>query len=158
MLHFAYSSVIHAPLEAVWAFHERPDAIERLTPPWQPVEVVSRTGSLEIGARVEFLIPAGPFKVRWIARHTGYDRLHYFVDEQISGPFRHWVHTHRFAREGEGTRLTDAIEFALPVPPLGDFFGGWIAKQQLRKMFRYRHEVTRRACESSDGDGAAGPL
>ncbi|MDB9482186.1 cyclase, partial [Dolichospermum circinale CS-537/05] len=38
MLHFKHSSIINAPVEVVWKFHERPDIIQLLTPPWQPVQ------------------------------------------------------------------------------------------------------------------------
>ncbi|MDB9378046.1 cyclase, partial [Nodularia sphaerocarpa CS-585A2] len=50
MLQFQHSSVINAPLEVVWKFHERPDILQLLNPPWQPVQVVRREGGLEAGA------------------------------------------------------------------------------------------------------------
>ncbi|MDD1437932.1 cyclase, partial [Dolichospermum sp. ST_sed10] len=42
MLHFKHSSIINAPVEVVWKFHERSDILQILTPPWQPVQVVRR--------------------------------------------------------------------------------------------------------------------
>lgn len=37
MLHFSHSSIINAPVQVVWEFHERQDVLKLLTPPWQPV-------------------------------------------------------------------------------------------------------------------------
>ena len=54
MLHFQYSSVINAPVETVWQFHERPDILKILTPPWQPVKIIRREGELEVEAVSEF--------------------------------------------------------------------------------------------------------
>ncbi len=54
MLHYRKSTLIDAPVEVVWNFHERPDILERLTPPWQPVQVVRREGGLDVGAISEF--------------------------------------------------------------------------------------------------------
>jgi ligand-binding SRPBCC domain-containing protein len=50
MLNFKHSTLIDAPLEVVWSFHERPDILALLTPPWQPIQVVRREGGLEVGA------------------------------------------------------------------------------------------------------------
>lgn len=147
MPHFIHSSWIPAPVEAVFAFHERPDALERLTPPWSKVRVLEKTGGLRTGARVRLRIPIGPFGVEWLAVHTGYERNRYFEDMQEQGPFRIWRHRHEFAEEDEGTRLTDRIEFSLPLAPVSDWLAGWFVRIHLRLMFAYRHGVTANACK-----------
>ncbi len=144
MPQFVYSSIIPAPVAQVFAFHESPDALERLTPPWQPVQVIRKDPSLQFGARVELLVPIGPFRAKWCARHTHYEKNRLFIDVQESGPFRRWVHHHEFqAIDASTTRLTDRIEFSLPGGPLVDLLGAWFARIQLRRMFAYRHKVTR---------------
>ena len=141
MVTFRYSSLIPAPLHAVWAFHERPEAIQLLTPPDTPLTVESRIGGLETGSRITFRV--SHLKIRWVAEHTEYEYQHLFADRQVEGPFRTWYHRHLFASEGQGTRLTDEIEFTLPLSPLSDWLIGWAVKLQLKAMFRYRHSVTR---------------
>lgn len=146
MPRFVYSSIIPAPVERVFAFHEQPDALERLTPPFAPVKVIRRAGGIQPGAIVELEVPIGPFKTRWLARHTEYERNRFFADVQDRGPFRRWVHHHRFEPVSPAeTRLTDDIQFSLPGGALADFLGAWFARLQLRRMFRYRHDATRRA-------------
>ena len=45
---------------------------------------------------------------------------HRFVDEQTRGPFRRWVHEHRFQPTSDGhTLMTDRITFASPAGPVG---------------------------------------
>ncbi len=148
MMQFEHSSWIDAPVEKVFRFHKRPDAIELLMPPDSKVELVSREGGLETGARVEFRIPVGPFKIRWVAVHIAYEENRLFIDKQQEGPFAAWVHTHQFLEENGGTRLTDSIELALPGGPIIEALTGWYVKHKLRIMFEYRHGVTRRICES----------
>ena len=147
MMQFEHTSWIAAPVETVFDFHKRPDAIELLMPPDQKVQLVSREGGLEAGARVEFRIPIGPFTIRWVAHHIAYEENRLFIDEQREGPFAVWVHAHLFKEENGGTRLTDSIELALPGGPVLEALAGWAVKRKLRKMFEYRHEVTRRMCE-----------
>ncbi|MDY6936205.1 MAG: SRPBCC family protein [Cyanobacteriota bacterium] len=147
MLHFKYSTLINAPIETLWNFHERSDILQLLTPPWQNVEIVRREGGLDVGATTEFKLFFGPIPVRWLARHTECDRYDLFTDEQIDGPMESWTHRHQFSAEAGKTRLTDAIAFSLPGGELAEFFLGAIVKQQLEEMFRYRHQVTQRECE-----------
>ena len=153
MMQFEYTSWIAAPVDTVFDFHKRCDAIELLMPPGQQVEVVSREGGLEAGARVEFRIPLGPFRIRWVAHHIAYEEGRLFIDEQRDGPFAAWVHRHRFDAENGGTRLTDSIEMALPGGLLLEAMVGWAVKRKLWKMFEYRHSVTRRMCEIPAGSG-----
>jgi ligand-binding SRPBCC domain-containing protein len=51
-MRFVKESVINASAEKVFAFHEEPDAFERLQPPWQTTEIVQPPASLEVGTRV----------------------------------------------------------------------------------------------------------
>lgn len=147
MLHFQYSTLINAPIETVWNFHERSDILQLLTPPWQNVEIVRREGGLDIGAITEFKLFFGPIPVRWLARHTECDRYGLFTDEQIEGPMDSWTHRHQFSSEAGKTRLTDAIAFSLPGGELTEALLGPIVRQQLEEMFHYRHQVTQRECE-----------
>ncbi|MHC5726301.1 MAG: SRPBCC family protein [Nostoc sp.] len=147
MLYFKHSSIISAPPEVVWKFHERPDILQVLNPPWQPIQVVRREGVLNVGAITEFRLFLGPLPLTWLARHTECEKNRLFTDEQISGPFEFWVHRHEFEPEDGKTRLTDAISFSMPGGGTVEFVSGWLVQVQLEAMFRYRHYVTKRECE-----------
>lgn len=147
MLDFEYETYIAAPVEEVFAFHERPDAIELLCPPWQKLRVVRRVGGLEAGSLVEFRIWFGPLPRKWVAHHIAYEKNRLFMDEQREGPFEAWVHAHRFEPEGTGTRLIDSIEFAPPFSALSEPLMGWFMKREMRRLFEYRHRVTKEYCE-----------
>lgn len=150
---FKYSSLINARPETVWNFYERLDILQLLTPPWQPVKIIRREGGLDVGAVSEFRILLGPIPVQWVATHTECDRPHLFVDEQTEGPMASWTHRHEFAEENGMTRLTDAIDFAIPGGPIVDLLLGWWVKLRLEDMFRYRHKVTKRECEKDANNG-----
>lgn len=93
------------------------------------------------------LLPAGPFRIRWVALHVDHKDFHHFTDEQIAGPFRYWKHEHHFESENGGTRLTDSVEFRLPLSPASDWLLAWIVRLQLGAMFRHWHRVTKQLCE-----------
>ena len=79
-----YSSVVGHPRPEVFAWHERPGAVLRLTPPWTPLRMVREASTLAGGAAVLRL----PLGLRWVARHTGYEPPERFVDELVSAPLR----------------------------------------------------------------------
>lgn len=148
MPHFTYTSIIDAPVEVVWNFHERPDILQVLTPPWQPVRVVRREGGLDVGAISEFQIFLGLLPVRWVARHTACEKNRLFIDEQDSGPMASWTHRHEFIPENGKTKLRDSIDYTLPGGWIFDVLLGWFVNARLHDMFRYRHQVTKRECET----------
>ena len=143
--------MIAAPVEQVFAFHEREDALQLLSPAFPPVRLVSRTGGIEKGARVELSV--GP--LQWIACHTDYQKNRLFVDQQTRGPFKQWVHRHIFEAVGDQTRLTDHIEYQLPGGWFVNALFGWAVKPGLIQMFQHRHRVTKRLCEQGHASHAA---
>jgi uncharacterized protein (TIGR01777 family) len=133
----------------LFQWHERPGAFQRLNPPFEPVTVRSATGGIRDGARVELGIPIGPGPLRhiqipWRLEHRDYIAGQRFCDVQIAGPFRAWRHTHSILPgERGGAILDDTIEYALPFGALGQALGGWLVRQKLTTLFRYRHTITR---------------
>ena len=95
------------------AWHSRPGAFERLTPPWMDVRVVDSLGTISPGDWKRLSVPVGPFGVNWTVTHrAGADGAggFGFLDEQESGPFRSWQHEHRFVPTGASESvLTDRL-------------------------------------------------
>ena len=148
MLNFKYSSLIDAPVETVWQFHARPDILQLLTPPWQPVTIVRREGGLGVGAISEFRLSLAGIPIKWIATHIKCEPNRLFVDKQTEGPMESWVHRHLFEAENDKTRLTDAIAYEIPGGWLAEFVLGWWVNARLKDMFRYRHQITKTNCET----------
>lgn len=142
-MHLNFTSLINAPVARVWAFHERPDAIELLTPGFLAPEVERLKGNgLEAGT--ELIVTTGiGIRSRWHARHTECVPGRLFVDIQVAGPMRAWRHEHHFESVDGKTRLSDVIECE---PPLG-WLGAIGARVAMTALFAYRHHMTRRHCE-----------
>ena len=128
-----YSSVVDSPIADVFAWHARPGAFTRLSPPWQPMRLVTEASSLKDG-RATLALPGG---LRWVAVHQPdcYDPPRRFVDTigndgLATLPARvavRWRHTHDFEAVGANrTRVIDRVD--TPVPGA-----------LLRPMFAYRH-------------------
>ncbi|HHH31338.1 MAG TPA: cyclase [Polyangiaceae bacterium] len=130
--------------EELFAFHERPDAFELLQPPWDPVAIIQPPTSLEVGTQVKLRSKVGPFWIDIVAEHVAYAKNERFVDVMLKGPFARWHHEHLFLPHAEGSILRDEIDYELQLGPLGRLVAPVAVLPRLRRMFDYRHEVTRR--------------
>jgi uncharacterized protein (TIGR01777 family) len=137
---FEYGSTLDATPGHAWDWHLRPGALERLTPPWEHVKVIRRSGGITDGGTVELRVGRGPLARRWVARHRDAAAGRGFVDEQVDGPFASWVHEHRFEPAGAGrTRMLDRVEYALPYGAAGALADSLLVRRRLQRTFRYRH-------------------
>lgn len=144
--------IVRAPLERVVDYHIRPKGLGELTPP--PAIVRLHSAPEVIGERDEmrFTIWFGPLPVPWKARFEqvylgGKEQA--FTDRMVAGPFREWVHTHRFHKIASGvTEIRDEIHLRFRLHPYYGLVGilFWLG---LPIMFRYRARKTRRIIEST---------
>lgn len=131
---------------ALFDWHERPGAFERLTPGWQPTRVIARSGGITDGSRVEVEVPVlgGLVHQRLLVEHRDYVAGSSFRDVMLRGPFERWEHTHTMEPAADGTSvLVDRIEYTLPMGPLGEAAAGWFVRDQLEQLFEFRHARTR---------------
>ena len=113
---FRLSSTLSHPAESVFSWHMRPGALERLTPPWESVEILEREGEIRDGGTVLLLVKRGLARIRWKIKHTDFIQNRQFRDEQISGPFGSWVHTHTFDEQGDSSStIEDTVEWEAPL-------------------------------------------
>jgi hypothetical protein len=133
---------INHPVETVFRWHARPGALERMSPPWDPLTVISRRGGIQRGARVELKMRAGPVPFRWIAEHTDYEENRRFTDMQVSGPLAHWAHTHTFEADGpKASILEDKVSYAPRFGAIGGEAAVPFIRRKLQRIFAYRHET-----------------
>lgn len=140
--HFRRSVRTAVSVEELFAWHERPGAFVRLSPPWDQAKVVEHTGGIRDGARVVLSVPTGPIHTKWVIEHRDYQPNRQFRDILLEGPFAKFEHTHSFFADSATTSsLEDVIEYELPLGELGAVAGGWFASDTLDQVFRYRHAL-----------------
>ena len=138
---FNKTSPVPGPRDEVFAWHTRPGAFQRLTPPWDDTKLLHHEG-IRDGQRVVLRVKA-PWPRKWIALHSDYIDGVQFKDEQVKGPFPKWVHTHRVESDPLGRPdacvMHDHIDFKLPMGPLGVLAYKLFMRKQIEKMFDHRH-------------------
>ncbi|MCS7013950.1 MAG: SRPBCC family protein [Chloroherpetonaceae bacterium] len=144
------SIVIDAPIEVVFHFHDDPANLLKITPKDVKVELLGATPAGK-GQRVSIMVVQfGFFKSRWDVEITEYEPPYRMVDVAHHSPFRKWRQERRFEKLGDRkTKMTDYIEYELPVEALANIFAGKLIEHEVDKMFRFRQARTKALIEES---------
>jgi ligand-binding SRPBCC domain-containing protein len=142
-----FRASIDLPLsrERVFPFFADAANLQVITPPElgfrivTPMPVVMAEGAI---IRYRLRLMGIPFT--WLTRIAAWDPPHAFVDEQLKGPYRVWIHTHRFAGTPSGTRIDDEVQYELPLYPIGEAAAP-LVRLQIGRIFEYRAAAIRRA-------------
>ena len=143
MRRFQFQSTLWVPRprEEVFAFFSDALNLERITPPWLQFHVITPTPiRMEVGTQIDYRIKIRGIPARWRSRITVWEPPGRFVDEQVRGPYRLWVHEHRFTEDSTGTVCEDHVQYA---PPGGALINRLFVERDIRNIFSYRTERLR---------------
>ncbi len=123
---------------SVFDFFSDAGNLERITPPelrfrivtLQPIQIRQNT-------RIDYQLRLYGIPFSWQTEITFWNPPHKFIDSQIRGPYRSWIHTHHFQEADGGTLMHDRVEYKLPFSPFGELLFPLI-QRQIKRIFSYR--------------------
>lgn len=127
------------PRAKVFEFFADAANLERITPPElnfhiitaQPIEVSQ-------GTLIDYDLKVRGFPVRWRTEISVWRPPFEFVDRELKGPYKQWIHCHRFTELGpQKTLIEDEVRYRLPFEPLGDLFH-FLVSRELEYIFDFR--------------------
>ena len=99
------------PLPEVFAFFSDASNLDALTPPFLNFRILTPMPiELFAGAQLDYQLALFGVPVRWRTRITDWRPQERFVDEQESGPYAFWRHTHAFEARGASTLMRDVVD------------------------------------------------
>jgi len=130
------------PREEVFAFFADARNLQTLTPPWLHFQIKTQ-GEIDMkpGALIDYRLRVRGVPISWQTVITEWDPPHRFVDRQRRGPYRLWEHEHRFEDTDGGTRMTDTVDYNLP---LAAILHPLVIRRDLHAIFAFREEMMRR--------------
>ena len=124
------------PRSEVFGFFADAGNLQAITPPWLHFRILSpQPIAMRAGARIDYKIRLHGIPVGWKTEITAWERPLRFVDEQLRGPYRLWVHEHTFQEIAGGTLAEDLVRYAVPGGALVNLL---LVERDLRTIFRYR--------------------
>lgn len=137
------STWIPQPVERVFPFFADAGNLERITPPELRFRIVTPLPiAMQRGTLIEYRLALFGLPFGWRTEISDWQPPHRFVDRQLSGPYREWIHTHEFTPDNGGTRMVDRVDYVLPLAPLG-LLARPLVRRQLRRIFDYREVAIR---------------
>lgn len=136
-------SVMPTTMARMIAFHEDPQAINRLTPPPIFVQLLRDERRSFKDGELVFRLWLGPVPVKWVARHEPGATETSFQDRMMEGPMASWLHEHLFREVPGGVELTDRVTYAHKAGLAGLLTRLLFDGIPLRILFLYRHLRTR---------------
>ncbi|MEE2822392.1 MAG: SRPBCC family protein [Acidobacteriota bacterium] len=135
--------------ERVFSFFSDVHNLELITPRWLHFKVLT-PGHVVIdeGTLIDYRLWIRGAPIRWQSIITLWDPPYRFVDEQVRGPYQHWIHEHYFREKKVGTEKMDRLQSHRLLTSVVDrveymHFGGglfnrWVVAPDLERIFSYR--------------------
>ena len=129
------------PPEKIFPFFADAANLDALTPPWLHFHIITPPPIvLKAGALIDYRLRVHGLPLRWRTRINVWQPPHHFVDEQIRGSYRQWIHEHTFEARDGGTLARDSVRYAVPF----DFLAHRLFdRPDIERIFNFRSEALR---------------
>ncbi len=143
--------LVERPVDAVFAFFADASNLEAITPRFLRFSIRTPLPiDMRQGTRIEYTLSLFGLPLRWLTLISVWEEGRRFVDEQVSGPYALWRHSHTFEPVEGGTLVTDVIEYALPFGVFGRLAHALFVGRTLDRIFAHRHQAISRLLPRDD--------
>lgn len=126
------------PRAEVFAFFSDASNLDAITPPWLHFRTITPAPTeMRAGALIDHQLRLRGIPMRWRTKINVWQPPTRFVDEQIRGPYRRWIHEHTFEERDGGTLVRDRIRYAVSFDL---FVHRWLVRPDIERILRYRKE------------------
>lgn len=139
---YQYTSEQNLPIdmEAAWDFLSDPKNLKTITPDYMGFDIISGADrKMFSGQIIQYILtPILGIPFRWVTEITHVVQGRYFVDEQRFGPYTFWHHKHFIEPIEGGVKMTDIVDYKLPLGPLGKLAHWLFVSKKVKEIFSYR--------------------
>ena len=135
-------SIINKSIKEVFGFFSKAENLNKLTPSAMGFEIISQLPiKMGTGTIIDYKIKLTVFKMNWRSVITKWDPPFCFEDTQIKGPYKIWIHEHKFEDKKGSTLMTDTIKYLSP-GGIFEFIPHYIfVRSKVESIFDYREKI-----------------
>lgn len=138
------SQLLPITLQEAWDFFSSPQNLSKITPRHMNFRILYASGgdAAYAGQIIRYTVNVLPWvKVQWVTEITQLKELSYFIDEQRFGPYALWHHQHHFRATPAGVEMTDEVNYAISMGPLGRLAHWLFVGREVNRIFDHRFRV-----------------
>jgi ligand-binding SRPBCC domain-containing protein len=150
------SQLVPRPRPEVFAFFANARNLEVITPDFLHFEILPPVPArMSEGVLIDYRLSLFRVPFRWRTRIAAWVPEVRFVDVQVRGPYERWHHTHAFEDAPGGTRVSDRVEYRLPLGALGEMAHPVFVRRTLERIFDHRQRRVAELLGGAPGRRAA---
>ncbi len=136
---FRTEQFIDKPVETVFEYFSKADNLDNVTPSHLRFQILTPLPiDMKLGTRIQYRLRLYGIPIRWDTEITDWEPPFRFVDTQVKGPYKKWVHEHRFLKKDGGTKMIDTVEYAVPGYIFAPLIHSWFVRPDIKKIFQFR--------------------
>jgi ligand-binding SRPBCC domain-containing protein len=142
-MHFlTTTTVINKPLSEVFEFFSNAENLNKITPPdmqfkiLTPLPIIIKKGTL-----INYKIKVNGIPFNWQTEITEWEPNKRFIDKQLKGPYRVWIHEHTFEEKDGKTIMNDHVQFLSPGWFLEPIINKLFIEKKVKGIFAYREKI-----------------
>ncbi|MEP7213865.1 MAG: SRPBCC family protein [Acidobacteriota bacterium] len=124
-----------------FAFFADAANLERITPPELKFQILTpQPIKVRQGTLIDYRLRIRGFPVKWQTEIAVWDPPHAFVDRQLHGPYKQWIHRHTFVElDKNNTLIEDEVKYRVGFSPFGEL-AHILVRRELDHIFDYRQK------------------
>ena len=125
-------------LEPIFSYFSSAKNLENITPTFLKFRVINPDEiNMSSGTIINYKLRIRGLPIRWTSLISIWEPPYRFVDEQLRGPYRYWIHEHTFKESDGGVLVKDYVRYQV--------LGGSLAhnlfvKRDVMKIFQFRQD------------------
>ncbi|HEY9713490.1 MAG TPA: SRPBCC family protein [Chroococcales cyanobacterium] len=140
--HLERTTFLPEPRAVAFSFFADAHNLERITPEFLHFHILTPDPIvMRAGTRIDYELVLYGIRMKWQTLIEEFVEGDYFIDLQVSGPYRLWRHRHEFQDIPGGSLMIDRVDYELPFGPLGRVVRRLFVRSSLERVFNYRSKA-----------------
>ncbi|MFZ1460696.1 MAG: SRPBCC family protein [Ignavibacteria bacterium] len=135
-------TVLNGSIEEVFDFFSKAENLDKITPPILGFRIITPLPvEMKKGTLIDYKIKLNGIPFNWRTEITKWDPPNCFEDTQLKGPYKMWIHEHKFIERNNKTFMTDTVRYISPGGVIEFIPHNLIVKKKVNFIFDYRQKI-----------------
>lgn len=135
-------TILNGSIEEVFNFFSKAENLDKITPPILGFRIITPLPvEMKKGTLIDYKIKLNGIPFNWQTEITKWDPPHSFEDTQLKGPYKMWVHEHKFIERNNKTFMTDTVRYISPGGVFEFIPHNLFVKKKVNLIFDYRQKI-----------------